>query len=289
MSIKEILKTAKQELSELEIPAVDAELMLAHVLGASRMDLHAREFKLNLEQQELFQEMMQARKSGTPTQYLTGEAPFRYLTFSVGLGVLIPRPETELLVDAALVEIELIQSAPNLASVPNVSIVDLGAGSGAIAISIAHEAAQRKMPVHVVAVEKSLSAVEWLKKNISRHEVDVRVIYDDVSNALQGVKCDIVVANPPYIPNETILPDLVKENEPHEALFGGAKDGMQAPLQFITAATRLLKSGGLLIMEHFENQSTALERELAQEYFEISHYTDLNNRPRWITARRKGQ
>jgi release factor glutamine methyltransferase len=289
MSIKEILKTAKQELSELEIPAVDAELMLAHVLGASRMDLHAREFKLNLEQQELFQEMMQARKSGTPTQYLTGEAPFRYLTFSVGLGVLIPRPETELLVDAALVEIERIQSAPNLASVPDVSIVDLGAGSGAIAISIAHEAAQRKMPVHVVAVEKSLSAVEWLKKNISRHEVDVRVIYDDVSNVLQGVKCDIVVANPPYIPNETVLPDLVKENEPHEALFGGAKDGMQAPLQFITAATRLLKSGGLLIMEHFENQSTALERELAQEYFEISHYTDLNNRPRWITARRKGQ
>jgi release factor glutamine methyltransferase len=289
MSIKEILKTAKQELSELEIPAVDAELMLAHVLGASRMDLHAREFKLNLEQQELFQEMMQARKSGTPTQYLTGEAPFRYLTFSVGLGVLIPRPETELLVDAALVEIERIQSAPNLASVPDVSIVDLGAGSGAIAISIAHEAAQRKMPVHVVAVEKSLSAVEWLKKNISRHEVDVRVIYDDVSNALQGVKCDIVVANPPYIPNETILPDLVKENEPHEALFGGAKDGMQAPLQFITAANRLLKSGGLLIMEHFESQSTALERELAQEYFEISHYTDLNNRPRWITARRKGQ
>jgi len=145
------------------------------------------------------------------------------------------------------------------------------------------------MPVHVVAVEKSASAVEWLKKNISRHEVDVRVIHDDVSNALQGVKCDIVVANPPYIPNETVLPDLVKENEPYEALFGGSDDGMQAPLQFITAATRLLKSGGLLIMEHFENQSEALERELAQEYFEISHYTDLNNRPRWITARRKGQ
>lgn len=289
MSIKEILKAAKQEFLELEIPQVDAELMLAHVLGANRMELHSREFILHPEQQELFQEMVQARKSGTPTQYLTGEAPFRYLTFSVGPGVLIPRPETELLVDAALVEIERIQSAPNLSSVPDVSIVDLGAGSGAIAISIAHEAAQRRMPVHVVAVEKSASAVEWLKKNISRHEVDVRVIHDDVSNALQGVKSDVVVANPPYIPNETVLPDLVKENEPHEALFGGSDDGMQAPLRFITAATRLLKSGGLLIMEHFENQSEALERELAQEYFEISHYTDLNNRPRWITARRKGQ
>lgn len=289
MSIKEILKNAKQELSELEIPAVDAELMLAHVLGASRMDLHAREFILNTEQHELFQEMLQARKSGTPTQYLTGEAPFRYLSFSVGTGVLIPRPETELLVDAALVEIERIQSAPEFSSVPDVSIVDLGAGSGAIAISIAHEATQRKMPVHIVAVEKSALAVEWLKKNISRHEVDVRVIHDDVSNALQGVKCNIVVANPPYIPNETVLPDLVKQNEPHEALFGGATDGMHAPLQFIAAASRLLKSGGLLIMEHFENQGDALERELTKEYFEISHYTDLNNRPRWITARRKGR
>ncbi len=287
MSIKEILKIAKQELAELEIPAVDAELMLAHVLGANRMDLHAREFILNPEQQELFHEMVQARKSGTPTQYLTGEAPFRYLTFSVGPGVLIPRPETELLVDAALVEIERIQSAPNLSSVPDVSIVDLGAGSGAIAISIAHEATQRKMPVHVVAVEKSTSAVDWLKKNISRHEVDVRVIHDDVSNALQGVKCDIVVANPPYIPNETALPDLVKQNEPHEALFGGSVNGMQAPLQFIAAATRLLKGGGLLIMEHFENQSSALEEELSQDYSEISHYTDLNQRPRWITARRR--
>ncbi len=287
MSIKEILKTAKQELAELEIPAVDAELMLAHVLGANRMDLHAREFILNPEQQELFHEMVQARKSRTPTQYLTGETPFRYLTFSVGPGVLIPRPETELLVDAALVEIERIQSAPNISSVPDVSIVDLGAGSGAIAISIAHEATQRKMPVHVVAVEKSTSAVDWLKKNISRHEVDVRVIHDDVSNALQGVKCDIVVANPPYIPNETALPDLVKQNEPHEALFGGSVNGMQAPLQFIAAATRLLKGGGLLIMEHFENQSSALEEELSQDYSEISHYTDLNQRPRWITARRR--
>jgi release factor glutamine methyltransferase len=143
------------------------------------------------------------------------------------------------------------------------------------------------MPVHIVAVEKSASAVEWLKKNISRHEVDVRVIQDDVSNALQGVKCDIVVANPPYIPNDTALPDLVQKNEPHEALFGGSADGMEAPLQFIAAATRVLKSGGLLIMEHFENQSAALEQKLSSDYSEISHYTDLNNRPRWITARRK--
>lgn len=286
MSIREVLVNAKQELAKFDVPAVDAELMLAHVLGVNRMDLHARKFEITSEQSELFQEMLDARISGRPTQYLTGEAPFRYLEFSVGPGVLIPRPETELLVDAALVEIERVQSQINPATV---SVVDLGAGSGAIAISIAHEAALRKMKINVVAVEKSESALEWLKKNVSRHEVDVRVISGDVSEVLQGVKCDLVVANPPYVPNQINLPDLVAANEPHEALFGGVEDGMEIPRKFITAATRILKTGGLLILEHFEAQSSALEHELAAHYSEISHYTDLNQRPRWITARRKGE
>ena len=285
MSIREILRNAKEQLSAQEISAVDAELMLAHVLGIGRMDLHAREFSLLPEQLELFHQMIEARISGTPTQYLTGEAPFRYLTFSVGPGVLIPRPETELLVDAALVEIERIQSAPG-GNQAAVSVVDLGAGSGAIAISIAHEAVQRKMPITVVAVEKSAAALEWLKRNISKHEVDVRVINSDVKDALIDVKCDIVVTNPPYVPNETSLPKLVVDNEPIEALFGGVGDGMAIPALFIRTATRVLKPGGWLILEHFESQSAALEALLSQDYSEISHYTDLNNRPRWITARR---
>lgn len=289
MSIKDILRSSKEKLEFSEIPGVDAELMLAHVLGVARMDLHARDFTLLPEQEELYAEMIEARISGTPTQYLTGEAPFRYLTFSVGPGVLIPRPETELLVDAALVEIERIQSAPNFKTGNPVSVVDLGAGSGAISISIAHEANQRKMPVNVVAVEKSSAAAEWLKKNISRHEVDVRIINSDVSDALIDVKCDIVVANPPYVPNETKLPKLVADNEPSEALFGGSVDGMQVPVTFIAAATRLLKPGGFLVLEHFESQSTALEQELTPHYSDISHYTDLNQRPRWMTARRKGE
>lgn len=289
MSIKDILRSSKQKLEFSEIPSVDAELMLAHVLGVARMDLHARDFTLLPEQEELFAEMIAARIAGTPTQYLTGEAPFRYLTFSVGPGVLIPRPETELLVDAALVEIERIQSAPNFKTGNPVSVVDLGAGSGAISISIAHEANQRKMPVNLVAVEKSAAAAEWLKKNISRHEVDVRLINSDVSDALIDVKCDIVVANPPYVPNETKLPKLVADNEPSEALFGGSVDGMQVPVSFIAAATRLLKAGGYLVLEHFESQSAALEQELMPHYSEISHYTDLNQRPRWMTARRKGE
>ncbi|MEY3715514.1 MAG: hypothetical protein RL155_389 [Actinomycetota bacterium] len=288
MSIKNLLKESKERFANAQIDGVDAELILAHVLGVGRMDLHARDFSLTTEQEEVFTELVAARIEGTPTQYLTGEAPFRYLTFSVGPGVLIPRPETELLVDAALVEIERIQSAPGITS-PAVSVVDLGAGSGAIAISIAHEARARQMPVHVVAVEKSEAAQEWLQKNIARHEVDVRLIKSDVSQALEGVKCDIVVANPPYVPNEVSLPELVSKNEPHEALFGGARDGLELPRLFIATATRLLKPGGFLILEHFENQSALLERELSSHYSDISHYTDLNQRPRWMTARRKGE
>ena len=289
MSIKEILRESRERLAAARVDRVDAELLLAHVLGVGRMDLHARDFLLTPEQRELLDELVDARISGVPTQYLTGEAPFRYLTFSVGPGVLIPRPETELLVDAAMVEIERIQSAPSAAAQLPVSVIDLGAGTGAIAISIAHESRQRQMPVHVVAVEKSEAAIEWLKKNIARHDVEVRVISADVADALQGVKCDIVVANPPYVPNHVELPSVVAGNEPVDALFGGEGDGLEIPHRFIAAATRLLKSGGYLIIEHFELQSAAIEALLQQDYSEISHYTDLNQRPRWITARRKGE
>ena len=289
MSIKEILRESRERLAAARVDRVDAELLLAHVLGVGRMDLHARDFLLTPEQRELLDELVDARISGVPTQYLTGEAPFRYLTFSVGPGVLIPRPETELLVDAAMVEIERIQSAPSAAAQLPVSVIDLGAGTGAIAISIAHESRQRQMPVHVVAVEKSEAAIEWLKKNIARHDVEVRVISADVTDALQGVKCDIVVANPPYVPNHVELPSLVAGNEPVDALFGGEGDGLEIPHRFIAAATRLLKSGGYLILEHFDLQSAAIEALLQQDYSEISHYTDLNQRPRWITARRKGE
>jgi len=284
--LKDLLRDTRIRFENAAIDRVDAELILAHVLGIERMQLHAQTFQLNSEQEELFEELVNSRISGVPTQYLIGEAPFRYLMFSVGPGVLIPRPETELLVDAAMVEIERLKSSFNATS-SAVSVVDLGAGSGAISISIAHEARQRSLPVQVVAVEKSDAALEWLKKNIARHDVDVRVIHRDVRDALIDVKCDIVVANPPYVPNDSLLPPLVLENEPHEALFSGPGEGLEVPQRFIEAATRLLKPGGALILEHFEDQSAALEQLLSQDYSDISHYKDLNQRPRWLTARRK--
>ena len=289
MSIKQVLKDNKAQLASAGISEVDAELILAFVLGVERMELHARDFELNLEQIELLDELIAKRISGKPTQYLIGHAPFRYLTFQVGQGVLIPRPESEALVDAALLEIEKMISAQSQSSKAPVSIVDLGSGSGALAISIAYEAEKKNWPVTVIAVEKSDQAIEWLKRNIAACDVSVRLISGDVLEVLKGVKCDIVIANPPYVPEGDYLPELVIANEPKEALFGGGDDGLEIPRRFIQAASSLLKPGGLLIMEHHESQPLLLEAELSRGYSEINQNRDLNNRPRWISARREAE
>ena len=284
--LKERLRLARKELSESAISEVDAELIAAYVLGVGRMELHAKEFSFSPDQEREFTNLIAERKSGIPVQYLTGEAHFRYLTFDVGPGVLIPRPETELLVDAALVEIERIQSSATWRSGGRTSVVDLGAGSGAIAISIADEARKRNLAVQVVAVENQPEALIWLERNIAKHDVDVRVVKSDVATALEGIKCDLVVTNPPYIPDGSALPREVVAHEPVTALFGGIA-GIEVPSKFIESATRILKAGGFLILEHHESQSEPLAALLASDYFDIAHFKDLADRPRWLTARRK--
>jgi len=285
MLVREILDQAKSQFKEREISEVDAEILLAHLLDTDRMQLHAKEIDLDsaqlLQLEESFNELVTARLSGTPTQYLLGYAPFRYLLFDVGPGVLIPRPETELLVDAALVEIKRVHSEGARA----VSVVDLGAGTGAIAISVAFEAERHKLPVTVVAVEREMAACEWLRKNIQKHDVEVRVIESSVEAALIDVKCDLVIANPPYIPADTPLPVNVINFEPHSALIGGVT-GIEVPTEFIAAAHRILKSGGLLLIEHFETQGALIAQLLTNGFNEIELHNDLNNRPRWTSARK---
>ena len=287
LGLKDKLRTARYELAEAAIPEVDAELLAAFVLGVRRMELHAKEFSFSPEQETEFTNLLSERKSGIPVQYLTGEAHFRYLTFDVGPGVLIPRPETELLVDAALVEIEQIQSSASWRTGSRTSVVDLGAGSGAIAVSIADEARKRNLAVQVVAVESEGDALAWLERNIAKHDVDVRVVNSDVATALEGIKCDLVVTNPPYIPDGSTLPKEVVSHEPATALFGGIA-GIEVPSQFIESATRILKPGGFLVLEHHESQVETLAALLAPDYFEIAHFKDLADRPRWLTARRNG-
>ena len=235
MDIKAILKVAKSQLSESGISEVDSEILLAHILGLSRMDLHNSVLVQNTVSalndpdviEEQFFTLLDRRLNHEPVQYLTGFAPFRYLALEVGPGVLVPRPESELLVDAVLAHIKNLP--------PPVSVIDLGAGSGALALAIATEAPDAR----VIAVEKSPEAIYWLKKNVSVHAENVRVVEGDVADVLPGIKCDVVIANPPYIPDSASLPRDVVGFEPHVALFGGPT-GMEMPALFIAAASRLL-------------------------------------------------
>ncbi|CAB4731920.1 unannotated protein [freshwater metagenome] len=281
MIVKDLLKLGKDQLATKNIAPVEAELLLAHALGVNRMELHGRVIELSDEQaadtKEIYNQAIAQRLTGKPTQYIIGTAPFRYLEYEVGPGVLIPRPETESLVDEVLHQLNTFADP--------VSLVDLGSGTGAIAISIASETAGKKV-VHIVAVEKSEDALVWLRKNIAKHDVNVRVVAEDAATALEGIKCDVVVANPPYLPDGAQIPQELNF-EPAQALFGGPANGMAAPLLFIKAAARLLKTGGLFAIEHNELQGPLIAEELAADFETIALHRDLTDRPRFTTARRK--
>ena len=282
MNIKELLRQAKSQLDDSGISQVDAEHLLAHCLGVSRMDLHnpvilESTLATIVDEQtieETFVTLVERRIGFEPLQYLTGTAPFRHLEIEVGPGVLVPRPESELLVEAVL------QHISNLEGI--VSIVDLGAGSGALSLAVATEAENAR----VIAVEKSPEAIFWLKKNVSRIDEKVRIVEGDVSDVLIGVKCDLVIANPPYIPDDQVLPRDVAGFEPHIALFGGPT-GIEIPREFIAAAARLLKSGGVLVIEHTEEQGLVIAAELALDFENVVLHHDLNDRPRWSSAVRR--
>lgn len=282
LTFKEFLRGGKEQLAAAGFPEVDAEHLLAHVLGISRMELHnpvTVENAINAIGditviEETFWKLLDRRCAHEPLQYLTGIAYFRYLELQVGPGVLVPRPESELLVDAVLKKIEALEGA--------VSVVDLGAGSGALTLSIATEAPQ----THLIAVEKDPAAVEWLRKNVSRIDETVRILEADVEDALDGVKCDVVIANPPYIPDGQELPRDVAEHEPAVALFGG-EDGMTTPRRFINAAARLLKSGGFLAIEHHESQSIDIAAAMLSDFENVQCHNDLVGRPRFTTGTRR--
>jgi len=282
LTFKEFLRGGKEQLAAAGFAEVEAEHLLAHTLGLTRMDLHN---PLTVENaltaigditivEETFWKLLDRRCANEPLQYLTGVAYFRHLEIKVGPGVLVPRPESELLVESVLTHIEKLSGA--------ISVVDLGAGSGALALAIATEAPT----THVIAVEKSAEAIYWLKENVSFIDEKVRILESDVSTALDGVKCDVVIANPPYIPDGQVLPADVRNHEPAIALFGGA-DGMKTPRLFIAASARLLKPGGFLAIEHHEAQGDEIAAVLNIDFEDILLHQDLTGRPRFTTAVRR--
>ena len=263
-------------------PRVDAELLLGHVLGLNRGQVQAKavtDAALDPEQYLAVIEAVERRAAREPLQHITGRAPFRALELSVGPGVFVPRPETESVAQLAIDALLQVPSASPRA-------IDLGTGSGAIAIAMATEVPHAE----VIAVENSPRAFIWARQNARELAGDnLRLIFADLADTpaeLDGT-IDVVVSNPPYIPLGAIPRDPeVRLHDPEAALYGG-EDGLDVVRAISRRAARLLRSGGVLILEHGEQQGGQLRALLqADGWRAAATHPDLLGRDRTTTALR---
>ncbi len=291
--VRALIQQATHELSEAECvsPQNDAELLLAFVLGIERSELVSVQ-SVSADQATQYFELVSKRALRIPLQHLTGTAYFRYLSLKVGPGVFIPRPETELLVQAGLAELAKV-TGPKLA-------VDLCAGSGAVAMSLALESPNTT--VH--AVELSTEAFSWFEKNLhsyseqfARLNSSVIPYNDDATSRelldqLSG-SADVVLSNPPYIPDAMIPREPeVRDYDPALALYGG-QDGLVVARKVSLVAADLLKPNGFFAMEHADVQSESvvqmlldLKNDGQQLWKNIEDNLDYNQLPRFVTAYR---
>lgn len=261
-------------------PLADAELVVGHVAGWTRGEVATKTF-MGVELDEALARKINViatrRESREPLQHITGESPFRHLVLAVGPGVLIPRPETELVAEWA---IDALRQVPS----PRPRAVDLGTGTGALALALATEVPNAE----VFAVELSTAAAEWAERNIARYgDGRVTLVIGDAANALPELDgtIDVVVANPPYIPDSDKPADIeVLGYDPEIALFGG-EDGLRDIRTFIARAALLLRPGGTLVVEHGDGQGEAV-RAIAKEagFSMTTTHTDLLQRERALTA-----
>jgi len=278
------LTAAAQRLAEAGVasPRFDAEELAAHVLGVSRSALLTAS-GLTDDQAKRFEELVDERARRVPLQHLTGVAGFRYLELAVGPGVFVPRPETELLAGWGL---------DAIAGLSSPLIVDLCTGSGAIALAVAHE----RPDAIVHAVEREEHALAWARRNADVRAAagDTPVVLvagdatsDDVLAELDGM-VDLVLTNPPYVPDGSVVAPEVAEHDPGAALWGGP-DGLVVVRRLIARAARLLRPGGWIGVEHADLQGKALPRVLAAtgDWDDIVDHVDLAGRPRFTTARRR--
>lgn len=252
MNIKEVLKQTINFFKKYNIPQpqLDAEVLLAHLLDMERIQLYVN-YDLPLKEDELsiFREMVKKRAKRVPVAYLTGHKEFMSLDISVNENVLIPRPETEILVE----EVLSIAKNNNLLE-PN--IVDVGTGSGAIAVSLGYYLERAK----IVGIDISDAALKVAQKNIDKYGLSdrVKVLKGDLLLPLIRLNkknVDIIVSNPPYISDEEMrgLPPEV-QHEPNIALTGGP-DGLNYYKKIITQSQSILYPGGLLALEIGYNQA----------------------------------
>ena len=258
----------------------EAEILLGHLLGLRRSDLYAGvDRPVTISQAAQLDKMVASRCSGRPLQYITGVQGFRRLALKVGPGVLVPRPETEMLVERCL---ELLED------VPDPVVLDLGTGSGAIALSLATE----RPDCRVWATEISEDALWWAEANLKSSGLqNVQLGYGDlfapVPSSEKG-NFDLVVSNPPYLSQEELAraPVEVREHEPEMALLSGDK-GLATCIRIIREAFVWLKPGGHLVIETAgTSQYEDLRIFLARRYDDVKITNDLAGRPRFVEGRR---
>ena len=242
---------------------------------------------LDGEPADRFGALIAERANRIPLQHLTGVAHFRHLTLRVGPGVFVPRPETEIVAQAAIDEAAEVCEASDRIPL----VVDLCSGSGAIALSVADEVPAAR----VFAVEVDPLAIGWATANRDASGLDVEFVQADASTWIEALAeveggVDVVVSNPPYIPEGMVPVDPeVRDHDPQIALYGGSADGLAIPLAVAQQAARLLKPGGLLVMEHADTQGVSLPAGLTRmgDWIEVADHRDLTGRARYVTARRR--
>jgi release factor glutamine methyltransferase len=294
-SLDEVLRASTDVLMQAGVssPRHDAEALASYALGAERSAVRtwlALGVSIAAEQVSQIQALVERRASREPLQHITGSTGFARIDLLVGPGVFVPRPESELLVERALVE---VQSIVATGQVP--VVVDLCSGSGAIGLAVAHECSTAQLH----SVELDDDAFLWLQRNVEALNLGARVqaYHADATAALPDLtgRIDVVVCNPPYVPlDATIRDPEAARFDPPMALWGGI-DGLDVIRGIEANAARLLKPGGLLVIEHADVQGEALPLLLMSRYqddqrvwTDVMDQRDLADRPRFTLARRAG-
>lgn len=262
-SISCLLLQAENHLINItEVAKLEAELLLSHALGKPRSFLYGwPEYSLSDIELQTFSSLLKQRAEGCPVAYLLGSQEFWSLPFRVTSDTLIPRPETELLVEQALLKLPSEQEC---------HLLDLGTGSGAIAIALAHERPQWK----ILAIDSSLGALEVAQQNAALNHVEnIQFMRSDWFSEIKNKKFDAIISNPPYLANQDPhLPNLTYE--PLCALVSG-QDGLEAFREIICHAHDYLKSEGWLMLEHGAQQQKAVYELLLNNFGVIEQKKDL--------------
>jgi len=281
MKISQLLEetTSKFAAAGIESSQADAEILLGFVLKLNRGEVLAKAItgeEVSDSDLETFSALADKRAERFPLQHLTGVAHFRSLELRVGPGVFVPRFETEGVTQLA---IDAVRSVAKETPV----VVDLATGSGAIALSIAYEVPNAE--VH--AVELSEDALSYTKENFAKYAPDADLRQGDLADAFSELdgKVDVLISNPPYIPDEMIpIYPEVHLHDPSLALYGGA-DGLDLVRKVDLSAQRLLVSGGTLIIEHADMQGASIRAMLeASGWAQVRTHKDLAGRDRAVSA-----